>query len=145
MTSEAADSVNHKEFAAEDTTLMERRIFRSMCLTVGLAVVLSALIAPWRVTTGLLLGGVLSIFNHHWLRTSVAAAFAPSTAGGKPNIGALRFVLRYIVLAAVITLAYLSNIASLTAMLVGLCAFVVAALVEAFMQMYFIVIHGKGN
>lgn len=145
MTSEAADSVNHKEFAAEDMAAMERRIFRGMCLTVGLAVVLSIPFAPWRVTTGLLLGGVLSIFNHHWLRTSVAAAFAPSTAGGKPNIGTLRFILRYIVLAAAISIAYLSNIASLTAMLVGLCAFVVAALVEAFMQMYFIVVHGRGN
>lgn len=124
---------------------MERRIFRGMCLTVGLAVVLSTAIAPWRVTTGLLLGGALSIFNHHWLRTSIAAAFAPATAGGRPNVGVARFILRYMVLAAAITAAYLLNIASLTAMLVGLCAFVVAALAEAFMQIYFIVVYERGN
>ena len=145
MTSEAASNVNRSEFAAEDTTLMERRIFGGMCLTVALAVTLSAPLAPWRVTTGLLLGGLLSIFNHHWLRTSIAAAFASSVAGAKPKIGAARFILRYFVLAAVVASAHLLNVISLTATLVGLCSFVVAAMAEAFMQMYFMVVDRKGD
>lgn len=124
---------------------MERRIFRGMCLTVMLVAGLSAVVAPWRVTTGLILGGVLSILNHHWLRTSIAAAFASPSVETKPNLGVWRFILRYFVVAAIITIAYLFDVVSLTATLVGLCSFAVAALAEAFMQIYFIVVYGRSN
>ena len=70
--SETADSGAHGApgEAGEDPRAMERRIFRDMCVAVALAVAVSAPLAPWRVTTGLLLGGLLSLLNHHWLRTS---------------------------------------------------------------------------
>jgi hypothetical protein len=119
---------------------MERRIFRDMCVSAALAVVVSALLAPWRVTTGLLLGGSLAILNHHWLRTSVAAIFGGAAAGSRPKMKAARYVLRYVVLAAAVAAAYRLDLVSLAAALAGMCAFVPAALAEGFRQLYFAIV-----
>lgn len=124
---------------------MERRLFRTMCVTVVLSVMISTVLAPWRVTTGLLLGGVLSLLNHHWLRTAIGAAFGTTIAGVKPKIKIVRYLFRYFIVAVMITIANLLDIVSLTATLIGLCSFVIAALMEAFMQTYFAIVHREEN
>ena len=129
-----------QEEDGQDPAAMERRIFRGMCVTVALAVSLSALLMPWRVTTGLLLGGLLSLLNYHWLHTSVEAMFGASAPGARPKFRVARFVLRYVVLAGAVALAYWFDAVSLAATLAGLCSFVVPALVEGFMQLYFAVV-----
>lgn len=121
----------------EDPRAMERRIFRGMCVAVALAVLVSAPLAPWRVTTGLLLGGALSLFNHHWLRTSVAAVFDAAPDGARPKLKASRYVLRYFVVTAVVAAAYRLDLVSLAATLLGMCSFVAASLVEGGRQLYF--------
>ncbi|HEX8070445.1 MAG TPA: ATP synthase subunit I [Pyrinomonadaceae bacterium] len=121
--------------AADEAEAMERRLFRVMCGAVALAVLASAAFAPWRVTTGLLLGGALALLNHHWLRASVRTAFfGAALTGVRPKLGVARFVLRYFVVAAAVSAAYVLDLVSIVATLAGLSAFVVAALVEAFMQ-----------
>src|SRR2546423_2904661 len=86
---------------ADEVEAVERRLFRVMCWTVALAVLASGAFAPWRVTTGLLLGGVLALINHHWLRTSIRTAFSgAATEGLRPKLSSARFVLRYFVVAA---------------------------------------------
>ena len=129
----------------EDPAAMERRLFRTMCVTVALSVVVSLVLAPWRVTTGLVLGGLLSLLNHHWLRTAIGAAFGTTVAGVKPQIRIVRYLFRYFIVAAIITIANLLDIVSLTATLFGLCSFVIAALMEAFMQTYFAIVHREEN
>lgn len=124
------------EAGEEPSSAVERRIFRDMCVTVAFTVAASATLAPWRVTTGLLLGGVLSLFSFHWLRTSVAAVFGATPAGKSPRLGAARYVLRYFVIFAVVVVANALGLVSLVAVLVGLCSFVVAALTEGFRQLY---------
>ncbi len=129
------------EGRAEDPAAMERRIFRGMCVTVSLAVLASAALAPWRVTTGLLLGGALSLLNHHWLRTSVAAMFQTAVEGARPKFKIARYILRYVVVAGVAVIAYKFDVVSLAATLAGMCSFVVAALFEGFTQLYFAIVH----
>lgn len=127
---------------ATDAQAMAQRLFRFMCWTVALSVIVSAAFAPWRVTAGLLLGGLLSLLNYQWLRTSMSAAFAISaTRGVKPKLRVARFILRYLIVAAVVFVTYQLDFVSLTATLIGLCSFVVAALIEAVMQVYFTFIH----
>jgi len=138
---EIANSVSGSALRATDPVAMERRLFRTMCVTVAAAVLISAPLWPWRVTTGLLLGGVLSLFNHHWLRTSLSAVFSTAGSGRKVKFNAARYVLRYFVIAAVASLAYALNLVSIVATLLGLCSFVVAAMVEAFMQVYFAIVN----
>ncbi|HEX8890236.1 MAG TPA: ATP synthase subunit I [Pyrinomonadaceae bacterium] len=139
--SEIVDSVSGSALRATDPVAMERRLFRTMCVTVASAVLVSAPLWPWRVTTGLLLGGVLSLFNHHWLRTSLGAVFSTAESGRKVKFNAARYVLRYFIIAGVVGLAYTLNLVSIVATLLGLCSFVAAAMVEAFMQVYFAIVN----
>jgi hypothetical protein len=116
------------------------RIFRTMAIATGLSVAVSALIGPWRVTTGLLVGGLLALFSHRWLKNSAAAAIRLSTEGGVSQFGLAQFLLRYIVIAAVIFATVTLDLVSLPAVLAGLCSFVIAMLVEAFREFYFAII-----
>jgi hypothetical protein len=130
------------EVESTDASAMAERLFRVMSWTVAAAVLVSALWMPWRVTAGLFIGGALSLLNHHWMRTAIMAAFAlASDTGARPKLKVARFVARYFIVAAALFAASWLDIASLTAMLVGLCSFVVAALAEGFMQAYFVIIH----
>ena len=113
------------------------RVFRTMAATTTLAVGVSAFIAPWRVTTGLLAGGVLALFSHSWLKNSAAAAIRLSTAGGQPQLRLVQFILRYVVIAAVIFSTYTLELVSLPAVFIGLSTFVVAMFVEAAREFYF--------
>ena len=120
---------------------VEARILRNMALAVTLAVIASLPFAPWRITTGLLVGGILSLLNHHWLSNSTAAAFSVVVHGAKPKLKLAQYVLRYLVVAAIVFLAYKVDLVSLGATIAGLCSFVVALFVEALREFYFAIIH----
>ncbi len=121
---------------------IDKRIFRTMAGAVGLAAIISAPFAPWRITTGLLVGGVLSLLNHYWLRSSLSAGFDLALGQGtKPQIKLVQYVLRYFVVGTIVFAAYQLNVVSLPATVAGLCSFVVALFVEAFREIYFAIIH----
>ena len=116
------------------------RIFRTMAIATGLSVAVSAVIGPWRVTTGLLAGGLLALFSHRWLKNSVAAAIELSIGGAAPRLRLTQFLLRYLVIGAVVFALHEFNLLSLPAVLVGLSSFVVAIFVEALREFYFAII-----
>jgi hypothetical protein len=136
---EGADSgrASEPEEAGEDPRAVGRRIFRDTCAAAAVAVFVSAFVAPWRVTTGLFLGGALAVFNLHWLSSSVAAVFGSTPAGGRPRMKAARYVLRYVVVAVLIFAAVALDLVSLVATLAGMCATVAALLAEGVRQFYF--------
>jgi hypothetical protein len=120
---------------------LHARVFRVMLGATALAVLGAGLMGPWRVATGLLLGGLLSLLNHHWLRTSVSTAFALALGEQrKPRIKITQYVLRYLVIVVVTFAALKLRIASLPAIIVGLCTFVVALFAEALREFYFVII-----
>ena len=125
--------------------MLESRVFRTMAIASALSVSVAAFIAPWRVTTGLLLGGVLALFSHRWLKNSAAAAIQLSAAGGRPQWRIAQFVLRYVVVAAAVFGAYTLDLVSLPWVLVGMSSFVVAMFVEAFREFYFAIIKREEN
>lgn len=129
----------------KDPVAMERRIFFLMCAINLLAVMASAAFLPWRITTGLALGGVLAWFNHRWLRSSIAAAFGAVTTGTKPNLSITRYFLRYVVMAGVVTVGYWLNVISVPATLLALGSFAAAAMFEGLIQTVFIVVRKEGN
>jgi len=116
------------------------RIFRTMAIATGLSVAVSAVIGPWRVPTGLLVGGLLALFSHHWLKNSAAAAIEMSVGGATPRLRLTQFVLRYVVIGAFVFLLNELNLVSLTAVLAGMSSFVVAIFVEALREFYFAII-----
>jgi hypothetical protein len=142
--SEIGNSVSVEACAGEADGALERRLLRTMVLAVVLASIASAIIAPWRVTAGLMLGGGLSLLNYHWLRTSIVAVL--SEAANKPTRFKLsRYLIRYFVIGSVVLAAYKLQIVSLPATIAGLCSFVIALLVEAFRQFYFAIIYREGT
>ena len=101
---------------------------------------MGAVVAPWRVTAGLALGGALALFNQHWLRGSVEAVFEGATAARPPRMKAARYVLRYAVVAGLVFFAYQTGLVSLVATLAGMCAVVAGLLAEGFRQFYFAIV-----
>ncbi len=128
-------------FSAFGADGIEGRIFRSMAFAMGLGVLASVALWPWRVSTGLLLGGLLALLNHYWLSNSMRAALSVVAFGTKPRIGLAQYVLRYAIVGAVVFIAYQFNVVSLPATIVGLSSFVFALFVEAFREFYFAIIH----
>jgi hypothetical protein len=125
--------------------MLETRVFRTMVVATALTVAVAAFIAPWRVTTGLLLGGLLALFSHSWLKNSAAAVIKLSAEGGWPQWKLAQFVLRYVVIAAAIFAAYTLDLVSLPAVLAGMSSFVVAMFVEAIREFYFAIIKREEN
>ena len=111
-----------------------------MVVTTVLAVIVSLVFAPWRVSTGLLVGGLLALFSHRWLKNSAAAAIQLSIGGDHPQLRIAQFALRYMVIAATVFAAYTLNVISLAATLAGLSTVVIALLVEAVREFYFAII-----
>ena len=135
----AKTSQRHTQPSSKGT--IDARVIRIMAASVAVAVIVSSVFAPWRVTTGLLLGGLLSILSHHWMRISIAATFAGALQkGNKPSITSVKYILRYIVIAAAVFTAYQLDLVSLPATIAGLCSFVVALFVEALIEFYFVII-----
>jgi len=137
--SQIAHSVNGEGFTEGADGALEMRVFRAMIASVALAVIASTMLAPWRVTFGLMLGGGLSLLNYHWLRTSVAAVFRVSE-GERPRARISRYIIRYFVVGVTAFVAYELRLVSLPAVFAGLCSFVPALFVEAFRQFYFAII-----
>ena len=119
---------------------LEMRVFRMMIATVALAVAGGTMLAPWRVTFGLMLGGALSLLNYHWLRTSIAAVFKV-TRTDRPRVQIWRYLIRYFIVGVAVFAAYQLRVVSLPATIIGLCSFVPALFGEAFRQFYFAIIH----
>jgi hypothetical protein len=83
----------------------------------------------------------LALLNYHWLRSSVSAIFNIDHAVRRPRVRISSYIFRYLLVGAVVLLAYELRIVSLAATIAGLCAFVPALFVEAFRQFYFAIIH----
>ena len=120
---------------------LEGRLLRSMIACAAIAASICAFVAPWRVTSGVVLGGALSVLNYRWLHTSVAAIFSINLASERPRAGVSRYVLRYLIVGALVFAAVNLQIVSLAATLAGLCAFVPALFIEAAREFYLAIIH----
>jgi hypothetical protein len=139
-----ANSVSSRAESPDSANKLTRRFINVMAVAVGIGVGVSLPLASWRVTTGLVLGGVLSLLNFHWMRTSVAAAFGVLAGGTKPKIGIAQYVLRYLIIGVLVYAAYVANVVSLTATIIGLSSFVVALFAEALRESYLIFTHREG-
>lgn len=140
MTQNANNAGDEPVVTADRDGGLHYRILRTMILTSTLAVLLSVFFSSWQNTSGLLIGGVLAVLNHRWLQSSTTAAFGVLLKGETPRITLGKYIFRYLVVAAITFAAYELGIASLIAILAGLCTFVVALFVEAFREFYFAII-----
>src|SRR5207245_8769429 len=83
-------------------------------------------------------GGLLSLLNYHWLRSSIASAL---NVEKRPRVKIISYIVRYFVTGGAVFVAYKLEMISLPATLAGLCSFVPALFVEAFRQFYLAIRH----
>ena len=138
---DTADTTTKTTVFAHEDHALNARVFRVMVSATGVGLAISSLIAPWRFTAGLAIGGLLALFSHNWLRNSAAATIRLAAGGEVQHLRMFQFLLRYVVIAAAIFAAYYADIATLPGMLLGMSSFVVALIFEAVREFYFVIIH----
>jgi ATP synthase I subunit len=115
-------------FAAPEA--VERRVFRNIFAVIAIAVVIAALTADLRFMLGLVLGGALALLNYKWLHSSLRAVLATGNEKTPPGT-MIKFVVRWLVIAAVAWAANKTGYFDPVAILAGLFAPAVAVMIEA--------------
>lgn len=109
---------------------VERRVLRNIIAVVALAVVAASIFADSKFMLGLVLGGALALLNYKWLNSSLRAVLV--VGGEKAPPGTLiKFVVRWLVIAAVAWAANRTGYFDPIAILAGLLAPAAAVVIEA--------------
>ncbi|HEX8738453.1 MAG TPA: ATP synthase subunit I [Pyrinomonadaceae bacterium] len=117
--------------------LSHRRILWMMAIVLIVGVALSLIYAQRNFTLGLIIGGALAFLNYYWLKLSLKNIFDRMAASGeKPRFLAMQYFLRYAALGAGVAVVYITKIASLPAVLLGLSIIAPAVVVEGIIRIF---------
>lgn len=118
--------------------LSHRRILRIMAVVLLTAVAVSLFRATFDFTLGLLIGGALAFVNYYWLKFSLRNLFdkMAAAAGEKPRFLAARYFLRYAALGLIVGVVYVTKIASIVAVLLGLSSIALAVVIEGLIRIF---------
>ncbi len=78
---------------------------------------------------GVIFGGILSFVNYFWLERSTRAMFVNAEMASTGLLAA-KYILRYVALGAVLLLIYITDIAPVAAVILGLSAFALAVVIQ---------------
>jgi hypothetical protein len=116
------------------------RIERTLIVLGLLAACAALLFATWRDAVGILIGAACSWLNFRWLRTSIVGLtnrlVSNQEATGSTGLLALRFLLRYAVVGAVVYATLKGSVASGLGVCAGLLLIVPALMFEAMYEFY---------
>jgi len=85
---------------------------------------------------GILLGTSLAFANYYWLKSSLRTIFSAAESGEKPRMLAGKYFVRYIVLAIVVAMIYITGVLPIVAVILGLAAFGFAVVVEGLIRIF---------
>ena len=85
---------------------------------------------------GVLIGTGLAFANYYWLKSSLRKIFdAAGSSGERPRMLAGTYFLRYIILAIVIAVIYVSGLVSIVGLMFGFAAFGFAVVIEGMIRL----------
>jgi len=117
-----------------------QRIERTIMVLGLLAACAALFFASWRDGAGILIGAACSWLNFRWLRTSIVGLTDRLTANpdsqGSTGLLALRFLLRYAVVGAVVYATLKGSVASGLGVCAGLLLIVPALMIEALYEFH---------
>jgi hypothetical protein len=120
--------------------LSHRRILWTMAIIVFVGAIASFVFISRQFGAGFTIGGSLAFLNYYWLKRSLKKIFdgviASAETGEKPRFLAVNYFLRYLGVGALIYIVYLTEAVSMVAVLLGLCVFAVAIVIEGFIRMF---------
>jgi len=85
---------------------------------------------------GILIGTALAFVNYYWLQYSLRRVFADAEEGQKPKLSVLRYVSRYLALAAVIAFIYVTGVLPVIPVILGMCAFAFAVVMDGIIRIF---------
>jgi hypothetical protein len=109
---------------------VERRVWRNIFAVIAIAVVIAAVAGDLRFMLGLVLGGGLALLNYKWLHSSVRTALGGGNEKAPPGT-MIKFIVRWLVIAAIAWAANKTGYFETVAILAGLFAPAVAVMIEA--------------
>jgi len=130
LASDNSPSNDEDSLALGAPEAVERRVWRNIFAVVAIAVVIAAFTADLKFMLGLVLGGGLALLNYKWLHASLRAALAAGSQKAPPGT-LIKFVVRWLVIAAVAWAANKTGYFDAVAILAGLFAPAVAVMIEA--------------
>jgi hypothetical protein len=122
--------------ASENSVVSHSRLLTEMAVLVVVGTVAAFTFGGTRFGFGVLVGGVLAFLNYYWLKRSTAAIFEKAVSGVGARFVSLRFISRYLALAAVILAIHLSGMLPAVAVISGLSAFAVAVVIDGFISIF---------
>lgn len=120
----------------------ERLSHRGILVSMGLIVLVGAFIGyafqGLRFSLGIVIGGLLALGNYLWLDRSTRAIFDTAASTGPHSAAwlAVKYILRYMVMGAVLLLIYLTDAFPVTAVIAGLGAFAAAVVIEGLKNIF---------
>jgi hypothetical protein len=131
---ELTQSMHQEESAVAQ--LSHRRLLIDM-VVVTVAGFLVLLVAGYvGFAFGFVVGSLLSFANYFWLKNSIRKLFERAIDGTSPALLAMVYFFRYVLLAAVLYLIYVTNALPVVAVVVGLGCFVFAVMIEGFYNIF---------
>ncbi|HEX8249738.1 MAG TPA: ATP synthase subunit I [Pyrinomonadaceae bacterium] len=118
--------------------LSHGRILWIMAIVLSVGVAFSLFYARRDFTLGLIIGGGLAFLNYYWLKLSLKNLFDTMAAAGgeKPRFLVAKYFLRYATLGVVVAVVFITEIASIIGVLLGLSSIAPAVVVEGFLRIF---------
>jgi ATP synthase I chain len=129
-TSDSPPSSESEELIFADPAAIERRVWRNIFIVIFLAVITAAVLADLKFMLGIALGGALALLNYKWLHASLRGILAVGSTKTPPGT-TMKFVTRWLVIAAAAWAAYQTGYFDAVAILSGLFAPALAVIMEA--------------
>ncbi len=86
---------------------------------------------------GVFIGTLLAFINYYWLKRSLMNVFAAAAEmGDRPRWLGLRYIGRYVVLAAVVAIFYVTNTVSVVGLILGMGTFGFAVVFEGIIKIF---------
>ena len=92
---------------------------------------------------GIVIGTALAFVNYYWLKSSLRTIFSAVESGERPRMLSGTYFLRYLVLAVVVAVIYVTGLVPAVALIFGLAAFAFAVVVEGLIRIFSIFFREK--
>lgn len=131
------DDFEPSDSAYTDTHPPSNRRILWLVAILGLAgTIAGTIMISARFGTGILIGTIFAFLNYVWLQRSLRSMFSSVEQGEQPRMLAVKHFLRYLMLAAVLGIVYLTDMLPIGALILGMAGFAFATVVEGFIRIF---------
>ncbi len=131
---EEVDLLTDESYA--ELHLSHRRILVLITIAGALGALAGATLVNPRFGLGVLTGSILALANYFWQRRSMRRIFEKAARGEKPFFPAFAYILRYVVLGAVVWSCYVTDALPVIAVVAGLATFAMAIVIEGLIGIF---------